>query len=126
MALEKIREVDRLLEEGRAEGMSIKEACKSAGIKYKYYDKWSKIVQDLYEPDSFGGFRLKLQARVPASPGSAPALAPGTSAKVPGRISVPISEENYRLLERLAARRRMQVSQLAAYGLSRAIEQNLI
>lgn len=128
-AAEKIREVDRLYEAHKAEGLSIKDACKRAGIKNKYYDKWSKIVKDLYETDEKGELRLKVPAQ-PASgesPGPAEAATPALPAqKPPGRISVPISEENYRVLERLAAKRKMQISQLAAYGLSRAIEQNMI
>jgi hypothetical protein len=129
MAAEKIGEVDRLFETHKAEGMTMKDACKRAGIKYKFYTKWVNIVKTLYEPDENGELRLKQPAQPVAVESPAPvdeaAMASRTS-KVPGRISVPISEENYRILEQLAAKRKMQISQLAAYGLSRAIEQNMI
>lgn len=126
MAMEKVREVDRLFGEHSAGGMTIKDACKRIGIKYKFYDKWSQIVKDLYEPGEDGGLRLRLPAHQPAAGEPPSPAAPPRTPKAPGRISVPISEGNYRILEQLAARRKMQISQLAAYGLSRAIEQNMI
>jgi hypothetical protein len=96
--------VDKVDAISRAEGIAIKDACEKSGLKKDRYYEYKRIIERI--PDAVSSSALA------SSPGHELVKSKGIGDHE--RISIPISRENYNLVEAIAKRKAMPLSSFCA------------